>query len=40
VLSRRHVSEGLIDESVGPVTAYQAAALVLAGALAMGVPEH
>ncbi|MBV8330033.1 MAG: hypothetical protein JOZ61_06160 [Verrucomicrobia bacterium] len=39
-LSRRHVSGGFIDESVGPVTAYEAAALVLAAALAMGVPEH
>jgi hypothetical protein len=40
VLSRRHVSDGFIDESVGPVTAYQAAALIMAGAVAMGVPEH
>jgi hypothetical protein len=40
VLSRRHVSDGFIDESVGPVTAYQAAALVMAGALAMGATER
>ncbi|HYY31470.1 MAG TPA: hypothetical protein VE860_26245 [Chthoniobacterales bacterium] len=40
VLSRRHVSDGFIDESVGPVTAYEAAAVMMAGAVAMGVPEH
>ncbi len=37
VLSRRRVTEGLVDESVGPITAYDAAALISGGALAMGL---
>ena len=35
VLSRRRVTEGVVDESVGPITAYDAAALISGGALAM-----
>jgi hypothetical protein len=37
VLSRRQVVEGVVDESVGPITAYDAAALISGGALAMGL---
>ncbi|HEY2122872.1 MAG TPA: hypothetical protein VGH07_04700 [Chthoniobacterales bacterium] len=35
VLSRRRVTEGVVDESAGPITAYDAAALISGGALAM-----
>jgi hypothetical protein len=34
------VAHGVIDESVGPMTAYEALALVSGGALAMGLLEH
>ncbi len=37
VLSRRRVAEGVVDESVGPITAYDAVALVSGGALTMGL---
>lgn len=40
VLSRHRVSNGVVDESIGPITAYDAAALLLGGALAMGVWDH
>jgi hypothetical protein len=35
VLSRRRVTDGVVDESIGPITAYDGAALVAGGALAM-----
>jgi hypothetical protein len=35
VLSRRRVTDGVLDESIGPITAYDGAALVAGGALAM-----
>jgi hypothetical protein len=37
VLSRHRVANGVIDESVGPVTAYEAVAMLLGGAWAMGL---
>ncbi len=37
VLSRRRVTQGVVDETVGPITAYDAAALVSGGALTMGL---
>jgi len=37
VLSRRRVTQGVVDETVGPITAYDAAALISGGALAMGL---
>jgi hypothetical protein len=40
VLSRHRVANGVIDESVGPITAYDVAALLLGGALAMGLLER
>jgi hypothetical protein len=40
VLSRHRVANGVVDESVGPVTAYDAVALLLGGALAMGLLER
>jgi hypothetical protein len=40
VLSRHRVAHGIIDESVGPITAYEALAFVSAGAFAMGLLEH
>lgn len=40
VLSRHRVAHGVIDESVGPMTAYEALALVSGGALAMGLLER
>jgi hypothetical protein len=40
VLSRHRVANGVIDESVGPITAYDVVALLLGGALAMGLLEH
>jgi hypothetical protein len=40
VLSRHRVAYGVVDESVGPVTAYDAVALLLGGALALGLFER
>lgn len=40
VLSRHRVANGVIDESVGPITAYDTVALLFGGALAMGLLEH
>jgi hypothetical protein len=40
VFSRHRAANGVIDESVGPITAYDAAALFLGGALAMGLWER
>jgi hypothetical protein len=40
VLSRHRVANGVIDESVGPITAYEALAFVSAGGVAMGLLEH
>jgi len=40
VLSRHRVAHGVVDESVGPITAYDALALVLGGAVAMGLLGH
>jgi hypothetical protein len=40
VLSRHRVAHGVIDESVGPVTAYEAVAMLLGGAWAMGLWER
>jgi hypothetical protein len=40
VLSRHRVANGVIDESVGPVTAYEAVAMLLGGAWAMGLWER
>jgi hypothetical protein len=37
VLSRHRVANGVVDESVGPITAYDAAVLFLGGALAMSL---
>jgi hypothetical protein len=37
VLSRRRVTGGVVDESIGPITAYDGAAVVAGGALAMGL---
>jgi hypothetical protein len=37
VLSRHRVANGVVDESIGPITAYDAVALLLGGALAMGL---
>jgi hypothetical protein len=37
VLSRHRVPQGVVDETVGPITAYDAAALISGGALAMGL---
>lgn len=39
VLSRHRVANGVVDESVGPITAYDAVALLLGGAVAMGLLE-
>jgi hypothetical protein len=39
VLSRHRVANGVVDESVGPITAYDAAVLFLGGALAMNLWE-
>jgi hypothetical protein len=39
VLSRHRVANGVVDESVGPITAYDAVALLLAGGVAMGIWE-
>jgi hypothetical protein len=40
VLSRHRVANGVVDESVGPITAYDAAVLFLGGALAMSLWER
>jgi hypothetical protein len=40
VLSRHRLPDGIVDESAGPVTAYQALALVLATGVALGVLQH
>jgi hypothetical protein len=40
VLSRHRVANGVVDESVGPITAYDTVALLLGGALAMGLLER
>jgi hypothetical protein len=40
VLSRHRVANGVVDESVGPITAYDALALILGGAVAMGLLGH
>jgi hypothetical protein len=37
VLSRHHVANGFIDESVGPLTAYEASAFAIGGATAVGL---
>jgi hypothetical protein len=40
VLSRHRVANGVVDESIGPVTAYDAVALLFGGAFAMGLLER
>ena len=40
VLARHRVAHGVVDESVGPITAYDALALILGGAVAMGLLGH
>jgi hypothetical protein len=40
VLSRHRVANGVVDESTGPVTAYDAVALLFGGAFAMGLLER
>jgi hypothetical protein len=40
VLSRHRVTNGFVDESVGPITAYDALVLLLGGAMAMGLGDH
>jgi hypothetical protein len=40
ILSRHRVPDGIVDESVGPVTAYQALAFVLGTGFALGVLQH
>jgi hypothetical protein len=40
VLSRHRVPNGVVDESVGPITAYEAVALLLGGGAAMGFWVH
>jgi hypothetical protein len=40
VLSRHRVANGVVDESVGPITAYDALMLLLGGAMAMGLGDH
>jgi hypothetical protein len=37
VLSRHRVAHGVVDESVGPITAYEAFALISGGAIVMGL---
>jgi hypothetical protein len=34
------VANGVVDESIGPITAYDAAVLLLGGAMAMGLWER
>jgi hypothetical protein len=40
ILSRYRVANGVVDESVGPITAYDAAVLFVGGALAMSLWER
>ncbi|MBV9642619.1 MAG: hypothetical protein JO334_03515 [Verrucomicrobia bacterium] len=40
VLSRHRVPNGVVDESIGPITAYDAVALILGSGLAMGFWER
>ena len=40
VLSRHRVPNGVVDESIGPITAYDAVALILGSGLAMGLWER
>jgi hypothetical protein len=40
VLSQYRVAHGIVDESVGPITAYEAFALISGGAVAMGLLGH
>jgi hypothetical protein len=40
VLSRHRVANGVVDESVGPITAYEALALISGCAFAMGLLGH
>jgi hypothetical protein len=40
VLSRHRVANGFVDESVGPITAYDALMLLLGGAMSMGLADH
>ncbi|MBV8140919.1 MAG: hypothetical protein JOZ60_02620, partial [Verrucomicrobia bacterium] len=40
VLSRHRVANGIVDESIGPITAYDAVALLFGGAWAMGLWER
>jgi len=40
VLSRHWVAHGVVDESVGPITAYEALALISGGAVVMGLVGH
>jgi hypothetical protein len=40
VLSQYRVAHGIVDESIGPITAYEAFALISGGAVAMGLLEH
>jgi hypothetical protein len=40
VLSRRRVVNGFIDESVGPLTAYEASALAIGGSVAVGLLQR
>jgi hypothetical protein len=40
VLSRHRVAHGVVDESIGPITAYEAFALISGGAVAMGLLGH
>jgi hypothetical protein len=40
VLSRHRVANGVVDESIGPITAYDTVALLLGGALALGLWER
>ncbi|HEY1476193.1 MAG TPA: hypothetical protein VGF37_00790 [Chthoniobacterales bacterium] len=40
VLSQYRVAHGVVDESVGPITAYDAFALISGGAVAMGLLGH
>jgi hypothetical protein len=40
MLSRHRVANGVVDESIGPITAYDALVLISGGALAMGLLER
>jgi hypothetical protein len=40
VLSRHWVPRGVVDESVGPITAYEALVLISGGAVALGLMGH